>query len=136
MGVQTGNSGVISIDGTAVAQLRGWTLSRRANRVDATVMGDTERSSLAGFQEGQGTIAVAWDETDANGQEAIMAALAAATAVALVLYPKGNAPNLPRITIASAVLLGVEDAGALDELLERTFEFGKSSGSIVEDTVP
>jgi len=136
MGVATGNDGAIHVGGNAVAQIRGWTLDRTANRVDATVFGQSSRSSLAGFADGTGSLTVAWDETDANGQEALMAAFEDKTTVSIVLYPKGNESNLPRITIANGVLLGVSDSGGIDELLERTFEFGKSTGEIVEDVVP
>jgi hypothetical protein len=136
MGIQTGKDGVIHIGGNAVAKLRGWRLNRTANRVDATVMGDQDRSTLAGFRDGSGEMTVAWDETDANGQQAIISAMDNATEVTIVLFPKGNVSTRPRITITNGVILGVDDGASGDDLLERTFQFGKASGTITEDTVP
>lgn len=130
MSTYTGNSGVVSSGGTAIAELKSWTFDENAEQIDDTAMGDTYKTSKSGLPTASGTIECHYDPTDATQE-----ALVPGTEVALVLYPRGNTQGYPRISL-TAQITGRTRSGAIDAIMPRTFNYAMSTGTVTFDTVP
>lgn len=130
MGTRTGNSGVVSADGVAIAELKAWTFDENAEQIDDTAMGDANKTSKSGLPTASGTIECHYDPADATQNS-----LKPGTEVVLVLYPDGNASGKPRITL-TAQITGRTRSGAIDAIMPRTFNYAMSTGQVVEDNVP
>lgn len=130
MPTATGNSGSITIDANTVIELRSWTFEENAEQIDDTVMGDTAKTSKSGLATASGTIEAFYDETNADQE-----ALAAGVSGALILYPKGTATGMPRISL-QVQISGRSQSGAIDEILPVTFNYAMESGDVTRDTVP
>lgn len=129
MPTATGNSGALDFGGTAVTELKAWSLDEAAEQIDDTAMGDTNKTSKSGLPSASGSIEVHYDEDDA-----VQEAMDAGVEGALVLYPKGDSSGEPRITL-TVQITGRSTSGAIDEILPQTFNFAIASGAVVRDTV-
>lgn len=130
MGTQTGNSGSLSFGGSAITELKSWSLEESAEQIDDTAMGDTNKTSKSGLPTASGTIEVHYDELDS-----VQEAMDAAAEGVLIVYPKGNVATEPRITL-TVQITGRSTSGAIDEILPQSFNYAIASGSVVRDTVP
>ena len=130
MTTRTGNSGLVSIDGVALAELKSWTFEENAEQIDDTAMGDTNKTSKSGMPSASGTIECHYDPGDATQES-----LVPGTEVQLILYPQGNAQGSPRISL-TAQITGRTRSGAIDQIMPRTFNYAMSTGTVTNDTVP
>jgi len=130
MTTATGNSGSLTFAGSAVTELKAWSIDEAAEQIDDTAMEDTNRTSKAGLASASGTIEVHFDEADS-----VQESMDAGSSGVLVLFPKGNATGNPRITL-SVQITGRAGSGAIDEILPQTFNYALSSGGVVRDLVP
>lgn len=130
MSTQTGNSGVLSFGGTDITELKSWSLEESAEQIDDTAMGDTNKTAKSGLPSASGTIEVHYDEADT-----VQEAMDPAANGVLILFPKGNASGLPRITL-TVQITGRSTSGAIDEILPQSFNYAIASGSVVRDLVP
>jgi len=130
MATQTGNSGSLSFGGSAITELKSWSLEESAEQIDDTAMGDTNKTAKSGLPTASGTIEVHYDELDT-----VQESMDAATEGVLILYPKGNIATEPRITL-TVQITGRSGSGAIDEILPQSFNYAISSGAVVRDTVP
>ena len=130
MTTHTGNSGVVSVGGTAISELKAWTLDENAEQLDDTAMGDTYKTSKSGMPSANGTIECHYDPANA-----VQESLVPGTEVALVLYPRGSTQGYPRISL-TAQITGRARSGAIDAIMPRTFNYAMSTGTITFDTVP
>ena len=125
-----GNDGVVSITGTAIAELKAWTFDENADQIDDTAMGDTYKTSKSGMPSATGTIECHYDPSDSTQE-----ALVPGTEVALILYPNGTAQGSQRISL-TAQITGRTRSGAIDAIMPRTFNFSLSTGTVTFDVVP
>ena len=130
MTTSTGNSGALDFGGSAITELKSWSLEESADPIDDTAMGDSNKTSKAGLPSATGSIEVHYDDGDA-----VQESMDAGVAGALVLYPKGNSSTNPRITL-TVQITGRSGSGAIDEILPQSFNFAISSGAVVRDAVP
>ena len=130
MTTATGNSGSLSFGGSAITELKSWGLEEAAEQIDDTAMGDSNKTAKSGLPSASGTIEVHYDEADS-----VQEAMDAGETGALILYPKGNSSNNPRITL-TVQITGRSTSGAIDEILPQSFTYAISSGSVVRDLVP
>jgi hypothetical protein len=130
MTTATGNSGSLDFGGSAITELKSWSLEEAAEQIDDTAMGDTNRTSKAGLPTANGTIEVHYDQGDS-----VQESMDAGVAGVLVLYPEGNVSTNPRITL-TVQITGRSTSGAIDEILPQSFNYAISSGAVVRDTVP
>ncbi len=130
MTTATGNSGSVSFGGSAITELKSWSLEESAEQIDDTAMGDTNKTAKSGLPSASGTIEVHYDESDS-----VQEAMDAGETGVLVLYPEGNDSDSPRITLTVQVT-GRSTSGAIDEILPQSFTYAISSGSVVRDVVP
>ena len=130
MATTTGNSGSLNFGGSAITELKSWSLDEAAEQIDDTAMGDTNKTAKSGLPSASGTIEVHYDEADA-----VQESMNPAVSGVLILYPKGNVSTRPRITL-SVQVTNRSQSGAIDEILPQTFNFAIESGAVVRDLVP
>lgn len=85
-----GRRGVVKISGNTVASVTSFSYDEKADTVDATAMGDSSKSYVAGLVDGSGSIECRFVNTDyapTSGAGAGVIALAAGTQVSLSLIP-------------------------------------------------
>jgi len=85
MANHTGVSGVVKVGSNIVAELRSFTIDTTAELIEDTTLTDTSRSYQFGKKGATVSAECWWDETDTNGQIAIIEG----SQVALNLYPEG-----------------------------------------------
>jgi len=130
MTTATGNSGSLDFGGSAITELKTWSLEEAAEQIDDTAMGDTNKTAKAGLPSASGTIEVHFDNADS-----VQESMDAGASGVLILYPKGNTTGQPRITL-TVQITGRSTSGAIDEILPQSFNYGIESGAVVRDTVP
>lgn len=134
MATSRGNAGVVLIGASTVASVRSFTRNKQAQRIETTVLGQTNRSYINDAAEIGGTITCLFDPADTNGQEAMDSALDAGTALTLVLRPQGTGSGLPSETGSVTILgAGLPSVG-FGEMIERTFEWTSSDGTWTRST--
>lgn len=85
MANHTGVSGVVKVGANVLAELRSFTLDTTAELIEDTTLTDTSRSYQFGKKGATVSAECWWDETDTNGQIAIIEG----SQVTLYLYPEG-----------------------------------------------
>jgi predicted secreted protein len=91
----TGNSGVVSIDGSNIANVRSYTIELTSDTIENTVMSGSNsgRTYVKGLSSFSGSADIYFDATDFSGAD--LDGLinndvgSAASVVALVVYPEG-----------------------------------------------
>jgi predicted secreted protein len=91
----TGNSGVVSIDGSNIANVRSYTIELTSDTIENTVMSGSNsgRTYVKGLSSFSGSADIYFDSTDFSGAD--LDGLinndvgSAASVVALVVYPEG-----------------------------------------------
>jgi len=130
MTTATGNSGSLDFGGSAITELKSWSLEEAAEQIDDTAMGDTNKTAKSGLPSASGAIEVHYDEADA-----VQESMDATVLGVLILYPKGTGSGSPRITL-TVQITGRSTSGGIDEILPQSFNYAISSGSVVRDLVP
>ena len=85
MANHTGVSGVVKVGSNVVAELRSFTLDTTAELIEDTTLTDSSRTYQFGKKGATVSAECWWDETDTNGQIAIIEG----SQVTLNLYPEG-----------------------------------------------
>ena len=85
MANHTGVSGVVKVGSNVLAEVRSFTLDTTAELIEDTTLTDSSKSYQFGKKGATATVDCWWDETDTNGQIAIIEG----SQVALNLYPEG-----------------------------------------------
>ena len=85
MANHTGVSGVVKVGSNVLAELRSFTLDTTAELIEDTTLTDSSRTYQFGKKGATVSAECWWDETDTNGQIAIIEG----SQVALNLYPEG-----------------------------------------------
>ena len=85
MANHTGVSGVVKVGSNVLAELRSFTIDTTAELIEDTTLTDTSRTYQFGKKGATVSAECWWDETDTNGQIAIIEG----SQVALNLYPEG-----------------------------------------------
>lgn len=86
-----GKDGAAYSGANLIANVEEWTGTHVTQWVETQALQDDYRESTAGIQQMDGVINCFWDETDTNGQVAMLTAVTTPSTVRLYLYP--NATN-------------------------------------------
>ena len=116
MSVHKGNSGLIKVGSNAIAEIKSYSLEESADTIETTKMGDSARSHLPSLTSFSGSIDAFWDETDTNGQ----LALVIGTQVSLVFFPEGETTPYTKYT-GFAIITGKTITGSFDGMVEASF---------------
>jgi len=68
----TGNNGDVTISANVVAEVLSFSLTEGVNVIDDTVVGDAADTHQVGTTNWSGSLSCFWDDTDTNGQEAMV----------------------------------------------------------------
>ena len=128
MSTYTGNDGVVQIGGNAVGEVVSFSVTENADRVEDTVLTDTNRTYKAGLADVNGTIECRYDPGDTNGQ----VAMTVGATVSLVLHPQGTGSGLAEWTV-SATILSINTNVQFNEIIGSTFEWG-AAGTLTKGT--
>ena len=85
MATHTGSSGVVKVGTNTVAEVRSFTLDTTAELLEDTALTDTSKTFQVGKKGATASVECFWDETDTNGQIAIVEG----EQVTMTLYPEG-----------------------------------------------
>jgi len=85
MANHTGVSGLVKVGSNTIAEVRSFSIDTTAEVIEDTTLTDASRSYQVGKKGATATVDCWWDETDTNGQIAIIEG----SQVALNLYPEG-----------------------------------------------
>ena len=113
-----GNSGVVKIATNAVAEVKDFTLTTNIETADDTAMGDTWRSHKTGFKAWSGSLNCWWDDTDANGQVAMIEG----ASLTLNLQPEGSTTG-DYLYTGTVTITEVTHTQTMDGIVERSFNF-------------
>ncbi len=117
MGVHIGRDGVVKVGGTAIAELKSFSIEETGDTVEDTVMTDTARTHKPTLTSFSGSADVFWDEVD-SGQ----AALVLNQEVQMQFYPEGTTGTV-KYYQGQAIVTGISRSASFDGMVEASISF-------------
>ena len=128
MATHHGKEGVVTVGGTGVGELTGFTLETTADVVEDTQLSDSTKSFVAGRTSFSGTLEMSYDETDSPQQT-----LTAGSSISFVLLPEGNTSGDEDFT-GTGIVTGMSINDSLDAIVTRSITF-QGTGALTRSTV-
>jgi len=128
MATHHGKEGVVTVGGTAVGELTGFTLETTGDVVEDTALTDATKSFVAGRTSFSGTLEMHFDETDTPQTN-----LVAGASLAFILLPEGNASG-DRSFSGTGIVTGMSVNNSMDAIISRTVTF-QGTGALTIGTV-
>jgi len=128
MATHHGKEGVVTVGGTGVGELTGFTLETSADVVEDTALTDATKSFLAGRTSFSGTLEMNFDETDTP-----QTSLVAGASISFVLLPEVNASG-DRSFSGTGVVTGMSVTNSMDAVISRNVTF-QGTGALTIGTV-
>ena len=133
MAIVSGRNGQITFGGTAIANLKSWSVDHSVGTVDVSTMSiGTSNAPYIPTQYATtytvtGTADCLFDADNAQQLGAVNS-LAAGTTVAIVIFPESS----ESITISSAMITGASLSSSVDGLVEISLTFTASGGTVTQ----
>ena len=128
MATHHGKEGVVTVGGTGVGELTGFTLETTGDVVEDTALTDSTKSFVAGRTSFSGTLEMHFDETDTP-----QTSLLAGASLAFILLPEGNASG-DRSFTGTGIVTGMSVNNSMDAIISRTVTF-QGTGALTIGTV-
>jgi len=128
MATHHGKEGVVTVGGTGVGELTGFTLETTGDVVEDTALTDATKSFVAGRTSFSGTLEMHFDETDTP-----QTSLVAGASLAFILLPEGNASG-DRSFTGTGIVTGMSVNNSMDAIISRTVTF-QGTGALSIGTV-
>ena len=128
MATHHGKEGVVTVGGTAVGELTGFTLETTGDVVEDTALTDATKSFVAGRTSFSGTLEMHFDETDTP-----QTTLVAGASIAFILLPEGNSSG-DRSFTGTGIVTGMSVNNSMDAIISRTVTF-QGTGALTIGTV-
>ena len=128
MATHHGKEGVVTVGGTGVGELTGFTLETTGDVVEDTALTDATKSFVAGRTSFSGTLEMHFDETDSP-----QTSLVAGASLAFILLPEGNASG-DRSFTGTGIVTGMSVNNSIDAIISRTVTF-QGTGALTIGTV-
>jgi len=128
MATHHGKEGVVTVGGTGVGELTGFTLETTGDVVEDTALTDATKSFVAGRTSFSGTLEMHFDETDSP-----QTSLVAGASLAFILLPEGNASG-DRSFSGTGIVTGMSVNNSMDAIISRTVTF-QGTGALTIGTV-
>ena len=128
MATHHGKEGVVTVGGTAVGELTGFTLETTGDVVEDTALSDGTKSFVTGRTSFSGTLEMHFDESDAQ-QETLLAG----ASISFVLLPEGNTSGDASYT-GTGIVTGMSINNSMDAIISRTVTF-QGTGALTIGTV-
>ncbi len=134
MATLLGKDVFVDVGGTAVGELRGFSVEHTAETIDDTVMGETSRGYKVTYKGFTATVDVLYDPAD-SGQDAF----AVGSTVTLNLYPEdqstyGTPDSGDEKITGSAIVTGKSITSSYDGIIEASVSL-QGSGDLTFTTV-
>jgi len=129
MATHTAANGVIKVGANAVAEVTGYSIEYTSDTVEDTVIGDSARTYLPTLKSFTASLDAMWDETDTNGQ----LALVMGTTVTFSIYPEGDSSGDTYYT-GSGIITGRTISTTVGEMITANFSI-QGTGDLTETTV-
>lgn len=134
MATLLGKDGFVDVGGTAVGELRGFSVEHTAETIDDTVMGETSRGYKVTYKGFTATVDVLYDPSN-SGQDAF----AVGSTVTLNLYPEvqttyGTPDSGDEKITGSAIVTGKSITSSYDGIIEASVSL-QGSGDLTFTTV-
>jgi predicted secreted protein len=134
MATLLGKDGFVDVGGTAVGELRGFSVEHTAETIDDTVMGETSRGYKVTYKGFTATVDVLYDPAN-SGQDAF----AVGSTVTLNLYPEsqgtyGTPDSGDEKITGSAIVTGKSITSSYDGIIEASVSL-QGSGDLTFTTV-
>ena len=128
MATHHGKEGVVTVGGTGVGELTGFTLETTGDVVEDTALTDATKSFVAGRTSFSGTLEMHFDETDTPQTN-----LTAGASLAFILLPEGNSSG-DRSFTGTGIVTGMSVNNSMDAIISRTVTF-QGTGALTIGTV-
>ena len=128
MSTHHGKEGVVTVGGTGVGELTGFTLETTGDVVEDTALTDATKSFVAGRTSFSGTLEMHFDETDTPQTN-----LTAGSSLAFILLPEGNSSG-DRSFTGTGIVTGMSVNNSMDAIISRTVTF-QGTGALTIGTV-
>ena len=128
MATHHGKEGVVTVGGTGVGELTGFTLETTGDVVEDTALTDATKSFVAGRTSFSGTLEMHFDETDSPQTN-----LVAGAELAFILLPEGNSSG-DRSFTGTGIVTGMSVNNSMDAIISRTVTF-QGTGALTIGTV-
>lgn len=131
MATHTGSEGTVRVGVNAIAEIRSYSLEETADTVEDTSMGDAYRTFKTTLKGWSGSVDVFWDETDTNGQ----VALVVGAEVTANFFPEGaTAGQSEKYYSGTAIVTGKTVTGSFDGMVESTITL-QGTGALTLSTL-
>ena len=128
MATHHGKEGVVTVGGTGVGELTGFTLETTGDVVEDTALTDATKSFVAGRTSFSGTLEMHFDETDTPQTN-----LTAGSSLAFILLQEGNSSG-DRSFTGTGIVTGMSVNNSMDAIISRTVTF-QGTGALTIGTV-
>jgi predicted secreted protein len=116
----TGQDGAITMGGTAVAELRSFSIDLTNNTVEKTVMGDDWKSHYTIQQEWSGSADIFYNQS--SNVVSGISSITSGNSVAFIGYPAGSTAAYPKVS-GNIIVTGLSIKTAMDGLVEASISF-------------
>lgn len=131
MATHTGSEGTVRVGANAIAEIRSYSVEETADTVEDTSMGDAYRTFKTTLKGWSGSVDVFWDETDTNGQVAMVVG----TEITANFYPEGaSAGQSEKYYTGTAIVTGRTVTGSFDGMVEATITL-QGTGALTLSTL-
>ena len=131
MATHTGSEGTVRVGLNAIAEIRSYSLEETSDTVEDTSMGDAYRTFKTTLKGWSGSVDVFWDETDTNGQ----VALVVGAEVTANFFPEGaTAGQSEKYYSGTAIVTGKTVTGSFDGMVESTITL-QGTGALTLSTL-
>jgi predicted secreted protein len=131
MATHTGSEGTVRVGLNAIAEIRSYSVEETADTVEDTSMGDSYRTFKTTLKSWSGSVDVFWDETDTNGQ----VALVVGAEVTANFFPEGaTAGQSEKYYSGTAIVTGRTVTGSFDGMVESTITL-QGTGALTLSTL-
>jgi predicted secreted protein len=131
MATHTGSEGTVRVGLNAIAEIRSYSVEETADTAEDTSMGDAYRTFKTTLKAWSGTVDVFWDETDTNGQ----VALVVGATVTANFFPEGaTAGQTEKYYSGDAIVTGRTVTGSFDGMVEASITL-QGTGALTLSTL-
>lgn len=128
MATYIGKSGVVKVGGTAVAEVKDWSIETTSEMVTTTTMGDDWVGNKATQKSWSASFNAFWDKSDSA-----QTSLVEGASITLELQPEGDTTGLSEFS-GSCIVASVSRSASFDGLVEASFSV-TGDGALTVGTV-
>lgn len=129
MATHAGSEGKVFIGSDQVAEIKSWSLEVNSDTVDTSIIGTSWRKNQATIKSWSGNFEGFWDETDTDGQ----GALVVGGTVTLNMYPEGDDSGDTYWT-GDVIITAISYSASFDGIVEASFTY-TGTGALTTSTV-